>query len=219
MTDKLRQAAQQALEAYSLRDYEFGKYMEALRAALAEQPAEPVAYIGMIDEDHFADVCRKAGGNSITPLYTAPQPAKHPFLVRDLAELIGSTVHDVCNALEDMGIEPRRSTNAAVTPDEALAVARRLAKPAEQPAEPVAYMHCPSVAMDGKVRPVLSFEKYEGDYASGIYAERIPLYAAPQPTKREPLTREQAMEIVQSNPDTMTAIRMTELAHGIGEQE
>jgi hypothetical protein len=51
--------------------------------------------------------------------------------------------------------------------------------------EPVAYMHCPSVAMDGKIRPVLSFEKYEDDYASGIYAERIPLYAAPQP-KAEP---------------------------------
>jgi hypothetical protein len=50
--------------------------------------------------------------------------------------------------------------------------------------EPVAYMHCPSVAMDGKIRPVLSFEKYEDDYASGIYAERIPLYAAPQPRKR-----------------------------------
>ena len=46
--------------------------------------------------------------------------------------------------------------------------------------EPVA---CPSVAMDGKVRPVLSFEKYEGDYASGIYAERIPLFTAPQPQR------------------------------------
>jgi hypothetical protein len=40
----------------------------------AEQ--EPVAYIGMIDEDHFTDVCRKAGGNSNTPLYAAPQPRK-----------------------------------------------------------------------------------------------------------------------------------------------
>jgi hypothetical protein len=49
--------------------------------------------------------------------------------------------------------------------------------------EPVAYMHCPSVAMDGKVRPVLSFEKYEGDYARGIYSERIPLFAAPQPQR------------------------------------
>ncbi|WP_374257679.1 hypothetical protein [Aquabacterium sp.] len=31
----------------------------------------------------------------------------------------------------------------------------------------------------------------------------------------KPMTREQAMAIVQSNPDTMTAIRMTEAHHGI----
>ena len=61
--------------------------------------------------------------------------------------------------------------------------------------EPVAYMHCPSVAMEAKVRPVLSFEKYEGDYASGIYAERIPLYTHPQPAK-QPLTEEQIAAVV-----------------------
>lgn len=33
-----------------------------------------------------------------------------------------------------------------------------------------------------------------------------------------PMTREQAMAIVQSNPDTMTAIRMTEAHHGITAQ-
>ena len=32
---------------------------------------------------------------------------------------------------------------------------------------------------------------------------------------QEPMTREQAMVIVQSNPDTMTAIRMAEVHHGI----
>ena len=42
----------------------------AQSAPTAEQ--EPVARIGMIDEDHFADVCRKAGGNSNTQLYTSP---------------------------------------------------------------------------------------------------------------------------------------------------
>lgn len=45
-------------------------------------------------------------------------------------------------------------------------------------------------------------------------------FHAPQPAKRVPLTREQVLAIVQSNPDTMTAIRMTEAAHGItGEQQ
>jgi hypothetical protein len=28
---------------------------------------------------------------------------------------------------------------------------------------------------------VVSFEKYQQDYADGIYSTRIPLYAAPQP--------------------------------------
>lgn len=41
-----------------------------------------------------------------------------------------------------------------------------------------------------------------------------PLYTAPQPAK-QPLTREQAMKIVEATPDTMTAVRMTEAAHGI----
>jgi hypothetical protein len=49
--------------------------------------------------------------------------------------------------------------------------------------------------------------------ADAIKSEWNPLYAAPQPRKR--LTREQAMRIVEQNPDTMMAIRMTEAAHGI----
>ena len=45
----------------------------------APQPkAEPVACIGMIDEEHFVEVCRKAGGNSNTLLYAAPQPNAEP---------------------------------------------------------------------------------------------------------------------------------------------
>ena len=47
--------------------------------------------------------------------------------------------------------------------------------------EPVAYIHTPSILMEGEVRPVVSFEKYEDDYNSGIYSVRIPLYTHPQP--------------------------------------
>ena len=108
-----------------------------LREKNAEQQSakhgEPVAWM-YFDSDGDAIFGHPNGyrpGDAV-PVYTASQPAKHPFLVRDLAELIGSTVPDVCNALQDMGIEPRRSTNAAVTPDEALAVARRLAQPAKR---------------------------------------------------------------------------------------
>jgi hypothetical protein len=74
------------------------------------------------------------------------------------------------------------------------AVAPRLAL---KPGEPVAYMHCPSVAMDGKVRPVLSFEKYEGDYARGIYSERIPLFTAPQPQRDDTALLRQALEALE----------------------
>ena len=66
---------------------------------------------------------------------------------------------------------------------EALRVLREALAAPQTSAEPVAYMHIPSVAFDNKVRPVLSFEKYEGDYNSGIYAKRIPLYThAPDDT-------------------------------------
>lgn len=39
--------------------------------------------------------------------------------------------------------------------------------------------------------------------------------AAPQPAPREPLTREQAWEIVNKKTGVMMAIRLTEAAHGI----
>ena len=45
------------------------------------------------------------------------------------------------------------------------------------------------------------------------------LYTAPQPTQAQagavPLTREQALEIVNKKTDVMMAIRLTEAAHGI----
>lgn len=62
----------------------------------------------------------------------AAQPAEplSPLLVRDVAEMIGSTVPDVCKALVQLG-HGQRSTNAAVHPEEAIAVAKLLAQPAE----------------------------------------------------------------------------------------
>ncbi|CAB4129991.1 hypothetical protein UFOVP116_215 [uncultured Caudovirales phage] len=44
------------------------------------------------------------------------------------------------------------------------------------------------------------------------------LYTSP-PAQRKPLTRDQALKIVAANPDAITAIRMTEAAHGIGEMK
>lgn len=56
------------------------------------------------------------------------------------------------------------------------------AAPKQEVQEPVAYIHVPHHTVEGKVRPVVSFEKYQQDYADGIYSTRIPLYAAPQPS-------------------------------------
>lgn len=53
--------------------------------------------------------------------------------------------------------------------------------PQQEAQEPAAYVHVPHYTVEGKVRPVVSFEKYQQDYADGIYSTRIPLYTAPQP--------------------------------------
>lgn len=52
--------------------------------------------------------------------------------------------------------------------------------PQQEAQEPVAYVHVPHFTVEGKVRPVVSFEKYQQDYADGIYSTRIPLYTAPK---------------------------------------
>lgn len=57
------------------------------------------------------------------------------------------------------------------------------AAPQQEAQEPVAYVHVPHYPVEGKVRPVVSFEKYQQDYADGIYSTRIPLYTAPQPAQ------------------------------------
>lgn len=46
--------------------------------------------------------------------------------------------------------------------------------------EPVAYVHVPAAVWGGEVRPVVSFEKYDGDHADGIYVTRTPLYTEQQ---------------------------------------
>lgn len=56
---------------------------------------------------------------------------------------------------------------------------RSLAQHVEFP-EPAAFVHTPTLVWNGKIRPVLSFEKYEDDYKSGVYSLRIPLYTEHQ---------------------------------------
>lgn len=54
------------------------------------------------------------------------RPPHPPLLVRDVAEMLDTHVPAVCTALKALGYPPR-STNGAVTPTEAVAVAKHLA--------------------------------------------------------------------------------------------
>ena len=72
---------------------------QAMTIALMKSEQESVAHIGMIDEDHFADVCRKAKGNSNTPLYTSPPKREWVSMkqedIQDVRQRCGSMVEAV----------------------------------------------------------------------------------------------------------------------------
>ena len=88
--------------------------------------------------------------------------------------------------------------------------------------EPVAYVHVPHFPVEGKVRPVVSFEKYQQDYDDGIYATRIPLYTAPPPAPA-PLSDAQIAEMMRDTwgcasiapRHALEFARAIERAHGI----
>jgi hypothetical protein len=85
MNNKLREAARMALEAYNRRDYEFGKYMEALHAALAEQQ-EPLTFEtaaeAKADREHAEAYYRQA-----EHLLTADERTLHAEIARLKAQL------------------------------------------------------------------------------------------------------------------------------------
>lgn len=112
MSIELKQAAQQAVEALiEARRYVVGAY----------ECAFP-------DRDLNESVTRQID-ETVTALQQAEAKTDElvqVFLVRDVASLLGASVPDVCDALAELGYEPRRSTNAAISPDEAIAVAKRI---------------------------------------------------------------------------------------------
>ena len=104
---------------------------------LSEQPStgEPLGWLFQHEETGLTQVvdCQQVewGFEANNPRWQKirqvyDHPAPSVFLVRDIASLLGASVPDVCNALAELGYEPRRSTNAAISPDEALAVADHL---------------------------------------------------------------------------------------------
>lgn len=114
---------------------------------------------------------------------------------------------------------PKHVPNAITALREALEVAP---EPAAVVQKPLAYIHTPAHLLDGKVRPVVSFEKYEGDYEAGIYSVRIPLYAAASQPTSQPLADGELDLILQKSPikanyaDLTALVRAVEKAHGIG---
>lgn len=74
-------------------------------------------------------------GEAVSALSAPQAPAvpDGPFLVRDVAEILGVSVPDVCKVLIALG-HSQRSTNMSITPDEGIAVAKwlRAAQPAPQ---------------------------------------------------------------------------------------
>jgi len=84
----------------------------------SEQPKqEPVAYIGMISNDHFIDVCNKSQGNSNTALYSYAPKRKWVSLTNDdIFEAIKGMCSSVkvTQALIEIGMDEYTAIEAKV---------------------------------------------------------------------------------------------------------
>lgn len=141
--DHYTELLQSALEAMRGYRQEHGDYQpcdteKAIEAVLAEQSVTPKSVKTEQSAEVFTMLCCGIEcpkcGTSFTVKASQPAPTQQPVLVRDLAEILGATVPEVCDALAECG-GPRLSTNMAVSGEEALAVAAKL----KQAAEPVAW--------------------------------------------------------------------------------
>lgn len=159
--------------------------------------------------DEFAAMLSAAPAQPEQSAAQPEQPAEvPPVLARDLAEILGSTVPVVCAALVEAG-KPPRSTNMAVSGEEALIVARALKQPAAQ-GEPVA------IVVDAYDTPGLQWlcqlPPKRGDR----------LYAHPQQASK-PMTDEQARELCKEihgpgyMPSDLKTVRATERFYNIKE--
>ena len=104
----------------------------------------------------------------------------------------------------------------------ATALSQALEQAEKKPCNPSCapgYCYCEEMAQQPKQEPVAWWNPRKDtvscDPVHRHHPDCVPLYA--EPPQRKPLTRDQALKIVAANPDAMTAIRMTEAAHGIKE--
>lgn len=98
------------------------------RSAHASLPPQPEAQEMPDAVEHYGTV------DDLPATQATPEPVQ-PFLVRDVAALLGASVPDVCKALVHLG-HGQRSTNMEIKPEEALAVAEHIRAKAATP-EPV----------------------------------------------------------------------------------
>jgi hypothetical protein len=214
MTDKLRAAAQQALDGLLQCEFTTPRAQRKivvnaitdLRAALAEQPAEqePVAWLYYMDGDETfwsPDGYRPYGA---VPLYTAPQPTKQPLTDEELREALaepfdGEAAADYCDT-------------HCTWIDHAPGCERATGKPGLQ-AEPVAW-----------VEVVVANLAREGVNKHRARELAKHFYTVLRPTK-QPLTDEQIIEWVESGEYNVVTndwashiefARSIEAAHGIG---
>ena len=118
--DKLRQAAQRLIDRIDLEGatpLDWHEY-DALRAALAEQPAEqePYCYVYTENgEEYFAPPTAYVPDNA-KPLYTAPQPHREVELTDEDIEraLDAANVPELPDGYESLELEFARAIIAAI---------------------------------------------------------------------------------------------------------
>lgn len=208
----LREAAEQALEAYSLRDYEFGKYMDALRAALAEPDIGPVdEYRKYRRGDRL--ICLETGEYCVIHISgTDRQWVKFPdtyigvYKNEQLAELFELLPKEL-ELEQPAHQEPGRNHSEDDEVFEVIAASKK--QPAKQ--EPVAYWH---------KRGQEDEQFIHAEAVNGDCPDCEPLYLAPP--QRKPLTEEEIDELsrtmVKGDRSVNWLCRAVERAHGIGGQ-
>ena len=152
---------------------------EAVGKAVLQMPND-------FPEHRLHTACFVATPAQPAPQQEAQEPATVDQKTMEIAESVGligpaSRVGDLHAAIQRFHdlICVNATIKAAVMAAEA--IGKQQAAHQQEAQEPVAYVHVPHYTVEGKVRPVVSFEKYQQDYDDGIYSTRIPLYTAPQP--------------------------------------
>lgn len=128
---------------WNTTDAMFSAYQAGRAALHAPQQPTPLPFDIVVDDSVppgqiVVNQDGKEAGRivNVDAQQATPEPVQ-PFLVRDVAALLGASVPDVCKELVHLG-HGQRSTNMEIKPEEALAVAEHIRAKAATP-EPVVW--------------------------------------------------------------------------------